>query len=978
MATKAFLEKAYLAYFGRPVDPAGLTDFAASTDAQVADAFAASAESKALYGTTFDYAQINAIYLALFNRPAEKAGLEYWYAKVADKTFTAAGAAIAILNGSQNAHKTAIENKLAASAAFSAALDTADEMIGYSGTAAAASARAFLSGVTTTAATAAAVDAAVAAAVASKTAVAGQTFMLTTSADVLNTTTVTAANKTTAGDDIIYATTDGTLTSADIIDAGSGNDAIISNSTSNNQTLAPILTSVETVTITQTAADAKQITFDGSNSAGLTKLNIKNAAAVSADRTGTILGFATTSDELILLKSLSKTTTVGIIGGTASSGTTSADITAQFTSVAAADTQKLEISSAGKVNIVTLQTAETVEITATGNGTTGANSIGSLSAVAVKTLNIKGAGDLTVSASDMAATTAVNASTTTGKITFVAEAGTTSFTFTGGSGDTSLSGSSTGVVNATTGSGSDIIDLSGGASTATVIAGAGNDRVLVGAQANVTAADSINGGDGTDTIVISDATIDGTTKTALATGLTAFELLETTASTATTIDYNALGTYDSVRLSVAMAVSTAGGTNTAGSNSISATMENSDILVISNTRVGQTASTAGAGTNGSASGDAVNIAPRVDGGSNIASINFVGNADIAGGAGQAANGTAKGGLSGDGLDASNIETLNITITGTQAATGTADTVSITAGAAGGTGGTNGTAGDVGSTVKASTNATINITSALEGTTAALHNHLELGTVVSTNVTINGSAFLGNLSVTAATGNTTITGGIGKDTLTGGSGIDTLSGGAGADTLNGMAGADIYTGGLGRDSFAVSNVATTVAGGFDTISDFGKVTTALTATQVGTLSTTNAFGISIAAATTLGGAEADIAIFAATATLAAAATGTNVSAAVTTNPVVLGAITSKGVISVSGAGASLVDTLGEWVAVADLMATANGNVAVFEFSGSTYLYQQTAGATAADTLVQLIGVTGVTGAVVAGTAVAAAANDIFIA
>ena len=142
MATKAFLEKAYLAYFGRPVDPTGLTDYAASTDKEVADAFAASAESKALYGTTFDYAQINAIYLALFNREAEKAGLEYWYAKVADKTYTAAGAAIAILNGAQNADKTAIENKLAASAAFSAALDTSAEMIGYSGTAAAASARA--------------------------------------------------------------------------------------------------------------------------------------------------------------------------------------------------------------------------------------------------------------------------------------------------------------------------------------------------------------------------------------------------------------------------------------------------------------------------------------------------------------------------------------------------------------------------------------------------------------------------------------------------------------------------------------------------------------------------------------------------------------------------------------------------------------------------------------------------------------------
>ncbi|MEY3922858.1 MAG: hypothetical protein RI915_505, partial [Pseudomonadota bacterium] len=219
MATKAFLEKAYLAYFGRPVDPTGLTDYAASTDKEVADAFAASAESKALYGTTFNYAQINAIYLALFNREAEKAGLEYWYAKVADKTYTAAGAAIAILNGAQNADLTAIENKLAASAAFSAALDTSSEMIGYSGDAAAASARAFLSTVTTTAATAAAVDAAVASAVAARTAVAGQTFTLTTGVDSF---TGSAGNDTFTADN----TGTDTTSTADVLNGGAGTDTI--------------------------------------------------------------------------------------------------------------------------------------------------------------------------------------------------------------------------------------------------------------------------------------------------------------------------------------------------------------------------------------------------------------------------------------------------------------------------------------------------------------------------------------------------------------------------------------------------------------------------------------------------------------------------------------------------------------------------------------------------------------------------------
>jgi len=253
MATKAFLEKAYLAYFGRPVDPTGLTDYAASTDTQVADAFAASAESKALYGSTFNYAQINAIYLALFNREAEKAGLEYWYAKVADKTYTAAGAAIAILNGAQNADLTAIENKLAASAAFSAALDTSSEMIGYSGDAAAASARAFLSTVTTTAATAAAVDAAVASAVAAKTAVAGQTFTLTTGVDTLTGT---------AGNDSFGATAT-SLSILDNINGGAGTDSLTITDVSNTAYTMPTSTvtiaGIETIALAHSADAATDV-----------------------------------------------------------------------------------------------------------------------------------------------------------------------------------------------------------------------------------------------------------------------------------------------------------------------------------------------------------------------------------------------------------------------------------------------------------------------------------------------------------------------------------------------------------------------------------------------------------------------------------------------------------------------------------------------------------------------------------------------
>jgi len=286
MATKAFLEKAYLAYFGRPVDPTGLTDYAASTDTQVADAFAASAESKALYGSSFNYAQINAIYLALFNREAEKAGLEYWYAKVADKTFTPAGAAMAILNGALNADKTAVENKLVASAAFTAALDTSSEMIGYSGDAASASARSFLSSVTATAATAAAVDAAVVAMVAAKTAVRDQTFTLTTGIDTFP--------GTTGNDMFIGDMASSTLNAGDQIAGGTGTDTLkmYGVTAALFLTNTPLtVTGIETVQIGN-AVDAGVYSFAGLTKAatGLTNIIFDNASAVGANAITTTAG----------------------------------------------------------------------------------------------------------------------------------------------------------------------------------------------------------------------------------------------------------------------------------------------------------------------------------------------------------------------------------------------------------------------------------------------------------------------------------------------------------------------------------------------------------------------------------------------------------------------------------------------------------------------------------------------------------------
>ncbi len=164
-----FLIQTYLAYFGRPVDATGMAYLATQTEAQVVATFDASRESQDLYGLNLQ-SKINAIYKNLFNRDAEANGLQYWTKLVASGQISAPAAALTILKGALGTDALAVQNKLAVSNAFSLALDTAAEAVGYAGLAAAQSARSFVAGVSNTVASFQSaigrVDAAVAAAVA--------------------------------------------------------------------------------------------------------------------------------------------------------------------------------------------------------------------------------------------------------------------------------------------------------------------------------------------------------------------------------------------------------------------------------------------------------------------------------------------------------------------------------------------------------------------------------------------------------------------------------------------------------------------------------------------------------------------------------------------------------------------------------------------------------------------------------------------
>jgi hypothetical protein len=156
MATTYYndIQKLYVAYFNRPADPAGLAfwegavEAAKGSTAAVSAAFAGSDEYKAAYASKTNAQIVDTVYQNLFGRPAEDAGKAYW-ANLLDKgTVTIDAVVTAVAQGAQGTDLVAYNNKVTAAAAFTAAVDTDAEKAGYSGNDANKVAKAFLAAVT--------------------------------------------------------------------------------------------------------------------------------------------------------------------------------------------------------------------------------------------------------------------------------------------------------------------------------------------------------------------------------------------------------------------------------------------------------------------------------------------------------------------------------------------------------------------------------------------------------------------------------------------------------------------------------------------------------------------------------------------------------------------------------------------------------------------------------------------------------------
>ena len=158
----------YVAYFGRPADPAGMEFFAGAylaagapttvlgvsqaytTNTSVrtlVEGFGVSQESLDLYpgdNTTF----VNAIYRNLFNRDADAAGRDFWVNAINVGALTRANTALTIMAGAQGTDADLITKKNTVATAFTASVNTADRKKAYDGLAANVIVRTMLASVT--------------------------------------------------------------------------------------------------------------------------------------------------------------------------------------------------------------------------------------------------------------------------------------------------------------------------------------------------------------------------------------------------------------------------------------------------------------------------------------------------------------------------------------------------------------------------------------------------------------------------------------------------------------------------------------------------------------------------------------------------------------------------------------------------------------------------------------------------------------
>jgi len=770
------VQKIYVAYYGRPADPAGLQYWAGQLAANggnltsIINAFGASAESTALYAGADNSAKVTAIYQQLFNRAPDAAGLAFYTAELTANRMTASSIALNVANGAQGTDATYLNNKVTVATSFTDSL-TVDSAaaVAYTGTTATTAARSLITGVTTSAATTN-VASTITSIKAGGGAAAGQTFTLTTGTNRFTGT---------SGDDTFDAGLSTgslqTLNSGDSLDGGAGNDELVAVL---NGSVTPLaIKSIESITFSNIAANS---VFDASNVSGVTSLTSAGSSAATF-----IQGIGKDLAPNIQDTTSAHTVTYKDVTGTADSATVNIRNVTGAPVFTAAGVETLNLNSAGAVtNVLGAPVLDATTKLVVG-GSVGLT-LGSLVAGAPLVTSIDASGLKTTNGIGLTTTiAATSASTITGS------------------------------------NGNDTITLTTSSAADSVSAGAGNDSIVFTAGYSTT--DSVDGGDGTDSLTTTFALMASQSAATPTTyRVTNIETLVTNTDTMTTNTYTPANISQSANALTfagtgAAALSAGGQTHTvagpAGSFSLNlgqsvagnvgvfgtdtftisaAGTATTDSLTITNRAVNSTtgAQLAVFGTsaigvtgyetvtinNGAVGGVAQAVGTVTLTGSNAANTKLV----LTG-----ANNFTAGVISANVIDAS-----GLTAPGTASTTGNATLFMVT--------------GSTATTITGS------------GGFDTLFGHTTSAS------SIDGGA--GNDSITGGSGNDTILGGAGADTITAAAGNDSVDGGDGNDRVDIATALDLteddkIAGGAGTDILAYTSAATDTAAANSGVSGF---------------------------------------------------------------------------------------------------------------------------------------------------------------
>lgn len=432
------VQKFYIGYYARPADPVGLAYWKTQDEAAALKGFSESAEFTNQYQGLSASQQVTKVYNNLLGRAPDTAGLLYWAGELTAGRETIGSLVLSMIKNALGKDVTTIEDRVTYSTAFTTALNTAEEINAYSGQTAAQAARDALLKVVATAvgdhtaldAEVKNIDATIATIVAGGGGAPGQNFTLTVNADTATAHIFDAPifTSTQTGNQIQ------TLTSVDkLTGTAATDDALNAILNATEVTTKPTMSGVEKVNLTAIAASI----FDAANSTGITEIG-------SID-----------SNSNLTVRNLAAGATV-VVKNTAAGGATGASTQVQFANAAAAGTSDVATikvdgvgrgATAGNTQILNVrgETAgsfETLNIESTGGASRFAN-IGSDATVAVNvapvaatslvnTINVTGTANLRVDNALLNVTT-VDANAFEGNLRVALDA-TKNVTVTGGKG----------------------------------------------------------------------------------------------------------------------------------------------------------------------------------------------------------------------------------------------------------------------------------------------------------------------------------------------------------------------------------------------------------------------------------------------------------------------------------------------------------------------------------------------------------------